>query len=135
MSSRIAGGSGSFGATGWAADATSDESGAAARVVSLGATAFVFEATGTSGFTAVLVIFRAASSRFPAAAGSADFALAFVAEVAPSVDEATAGSAFGSAFLPESFFATGVLSDFGVSLTGVDGTIDAILSFSTSTYP
>src|SRR5580700_8748851 len=131
MSSRIAGGSGSFGATGCAADATSDESGAAASVVSLGATAFVFEATGTSGFTAVLVIFRAASSRFP----SADFALALVADVAPSVDEATAGSAFGSTFLPESFFATGVLSDFGVSLTGVDGTIDAILSFSTSTYP
>src|SRR5580693_5863981 len=135
MSSRIAGGSGSFGATGGVADATSDEAGAAAGVVSMGATALVFVPTGTSGFTAVLVIFRAASSRFPAAAGSADFALAFVAAVVPSVDEATAGSAFGSVFLAGSFLVTGVFSVFGVSLSGVDGTIDAILSFSTSTYP
>src|ERR1700675_2112686 len=135
MSSRIAGGSGSFGAAGCAADAASDEAGVAAGAVSVGATAFVFVAAGTSGFTAALVIFGPVFSRFPAAAGSADFALAFVADVVPSADDATAGSAFGSAPVAGSFFATGVLSVFGASLAGVDGTIDAILSFSTRTYP
>src|SRR5580704_12872532 len=135
MSSRIAGGSGSFGAAGWAADAFSAAFGAAVGAVTAGATAFVLVAAGTSGFTAPLVIFGPGFSRFLAAAGSADFALAFVAVVIPPADDPPAGSAFGSALVAGSLFATGALSFFGVSLTGVDGTIDAILSFSTSTYP
>src|SRR6266436_3682868 len=134
MSSRIAGGSGSFGAAGCAADAASDGAGAPAGVVSVGATAFVFAPAGTSGFTAVAVIFGAAFARFPPA-DSVDVALALVVAVVPSADEATAGSAFGSALVAGSFFAAGVLSVFGVSPAGVDGTIDAILSLSTSTYP
>src|SRR5271167_3245838 len=124
MSSRIAGGSGSFGAAGCAAAAASDGAGAAVGAPIAGATAFVFVLVGTSGFTAAFVIFGAVFSRF-AVAGSADLTLAFVAAVVPSADDATAGSVF----------AAGVLSFFGVSPAGVDGTIDAILSFSTSTYP
>jgi hypothetical protein len=62
-------------------------------------------------------------------------ALAFVVVGAPPSDDATAGSAFGPASVPGSFFAAGALSVFGAALAGVDGTIDAILSFSTRTYP
>src|ERR1700680_93635 len=134
MSSRIAGGSGSFGAAGCVAVAARAVFGAVVGAPIAGATAFVLVAVGTSGFTAALVILGPVFSRFPAA-GSADFALAFVADVVPSADDATAGSAFGSAPVAGSFFATGVLSVFGVSPAGVDGTIDAILSFSTRTYP
>src|SRR5208282_3773252 len=134
MSSRIAGGSGSFGAAGWAADAASPGAGAVVGAPIAGATGFVFVFAGTSGFTAALVIFGVAFSCFPVA-GSADFALAFVAAVVPSADDATAGSVFGAASVAGSFFVAGVLSFFGVSLAGVDGTIDAILSFSTRTYP
>src|SRR5271169_2891866 len=134
MSSRIAGGSGSFGAAGCAAAAASDGAGAAVGAPIAGATAFGFVLVGTSGFTAAFVIFGAVFSRF-AVAGSADLTLAFVAGVVPSADDATAGSVFGAASVAESFFVAGVLSFFGVSPAGVDGTIDAILSFSTSTYP
>src|SRR5208282_174811 len=84
---------------------------------------------------AVFVIFGPVFSRLPVAPGSADLALAFVAAAVPSAEDATAGSALGSVPAAGSFFATGILSVFGVSLAGVDGTIDAILSFSTSTYP
>src|SRR5579863_2147317 len=102
MSSRIAGGSGSFGAGG-CADAVSVAFGAGVAVlpVMAGATTFVFVAAGTSGLTAAFVIFGPVFSCF-----SADLALAFVADAVPSLDEATAGSAFGSVSLVGSFFAT-----------------------------
>src|SRR5580698_8442003 len=135
MSSRIAGGSGSFGAAGCAVEAASVGAGVAAGPEMAGATAFVFVAAGTSGFASVLPNFGTILSCFIDAPGSADFAVAFFAVAVPSAEDATAGSAFGSAFVAGSFFAAGVLSVFGVSLAGVDGTIDAILSFSTSTYP
>src|SRR5579872_4248773 len=139
MSSRIAGGSGSFGAAGWVADAASAAFDPPASPptgpLMAGGTALVVVEAGISGFTAAFVILGTGFSRLPSA-GSVDLALAFVAALASSPEEATAGSAFGSALLAGSFFAAGVvLSPCGASPAGVDGTIDAILSFSTSTYP
>src|SRR5271163_2617390 len=137
MSSCIAGTSGCGGAG--AGCANVGFGAAAAGPFRSGATTFAVAGVGTSGFTAAFPIFGAAFSPFPAA-GSGDFTLALVAggvagAAAPPVDDATAGSVFGSAVAAGSFFASGVLSVFGVSPAGVLGTIDAILSFSTSTYP
>src|SRR4029077_8623571 len=93
-----------------------------------GGTAVVAVGAGISGFTGVFVILSALS-RLPAPR-SVDFALAFVAETVPSLDEATVGSGFSSGPAEGSFFVAGVLAAFGVSFAGGDGTIAAILYFS-----
>jgi len=103
--------------------------------------AAVFAAT--SGFAAAFVIFGAVLSALPAVPVLTVLALPFVATVAASVDVATAGSAFGCGLsagfvgAPPSvfggvalFFVPAAGSDF---VPGVDGMIDSILSFSTST--
>src|SRR5438552_3267448 len=136
----ISGTSGSFGGAG---DAVADASPLAttsgdpliAGAGRLAAAVFV----GTSGFTAAFPIFGRALSPFPAGPGSAVLALAFVGVAEASEDDATAGSACGcepasglDGCWAASFFPAGGVSGFPA---GVDGTMDAILSFSMSSYP
>ena len=140
ISSRFAGTSGSFGGAGDAADAASPFAVAAgdpliAGAATLAAAVFV----GTSGFTAAFVIFGRTFSVFPVVPGPAVFALAFVGAAEVSEDDSTAGSACGCESPPgfdgcwaASFFVADAGSGFPA---GVDGTMDAILSFSMSSYP
>jgi hypothetical protein len=94
---------------------------------------------GTSGFTAAFVIFAVVLLLFPAVLGSTVLVLAFVGAAEASEDDATAGSACGCASAAgfdgcgaASFFPADTGSGFPA---GVDGIMDSILSFSTSSYP
>jgi hypothetical protein len=102
--------------------------------VTLAAAVFV----GTSGFTAAFVIFGVVLPLFPVL-GSAVLALAFVGVAEASDEDATAGSACGcesaagfEGCWAASFFAADAASGFPA---GVEGIMDSILSFSTSSYP
>src|SRR5947208_9079065 len=94
---------------------------------------------GTSGISAAFVIFGVVLPVFPAAPGSTVLALAFVGVAEASDEDATAGSACGCespAGFDEcwvaSFFVADAASGFPAR---IDGIMDSILSFSTSSYP
>ena len=94
---------------------------------------------GTSGFTAAFVIFGVVLPVFPAGPGSTVFALAFVGVAEASDEDAAAGAACGCESAAgfegcwlASFFPADAASGFHA---GVDGIMDSILSFSTSTNP
>src|SRR6266403_3504744 len=135
----MAGSSGSFGGAGCAAAGGTAALEATGEPFRAGAFASLVDAlAGSPGLTGVALIFAAdlsGFSRLPEL-GMKAFALALVATGAASAREAATLSDFGwglTAIFAESkgFFATGCAS----GLAGAAGMIEAILSFSTSTYP
>src|SRR5215469_12700881 len=130
MASRFSGTSGSF--DGGGAAAAGDGTAAAVEAGPL---------AGTSAFATVFAVLAAVFSGFEPDAGTAVLTLTF-AGIAPArgfAPDATAGSAFGCAS-PAGFDGCGGTSFFGAGSTsdvagGAAGIIEAILSFSTSTYP
>src|SRR5271154_2703161 len=139
--------SASFGGAAGAAALARPFAGASAAATgrNAGAAIFFADIAGTSGFTAGLARMADVFSRLTTA-GSGVFSLTGTS-VAASVPEPVEASAFAGAFAAglacgvrfavaaASFFAAASLSAFESTAPIVDGTISAILSFSTNTYP
>src|SRR5260370_14138229 len=132
---------------------TSGSFGGAGRVVTAGGVLFAAagvsltawaigsraeDAAGSSDLTSALVIFEDLSF-FPAAAATNVLAVALAAAGELSAAEATAGSVLGCLleldFVESGAFFAAACASLPEPVAGATGMMEAILSFSTSTYP